>query len=200
MADINNDGKADIFVTDMLPEEDERLKTTTNFENYDLYLRKLNLDFFNQYMQNTLQINNGNNQFLEIANYAGVAKTDWSWGALLFDMDNDGYKDIYVCNGIYHDLTNQDFVDFFANEVMQKMVVTGKKEEMETIINKMPSTPIPNYAFKNNKNLTFTNEAPNWGLDTPSFSNGAAYGDLDNDGDLDLIVNNVNMESFCLSE
>ncbi|TDE54787.1 VCBS repeat-containing protein [Flavobacterium sp. GT3P67] len=196
MADINNDGKADIFVTDMLPEHDERLKTTTNFENYDLYLRKINLDFFNQYMQNTLQLNNGNNQFLEIANYAGVAKTDWSWGALMFDMDNDGYKDIYVCNGIYNDLTNQDFVDFFANEFMQKMIVTGKKEEIETIINKMPSTPIPNYAFKNNKNLTFTNEAQKWGLDTPSFSNGAAYGDLDNDGDLDLIVNNVNMEAF----
>ncbi|MFV8325053.1 VCBS repeat-containing protein [Flavobacterium sp. ZS1P14] len=196
MADINNDGKADIFVTDMLPEHDERLKTTTNFENYDLYLRKLNLDFFNQYMQNTLQLNNGNNQFLEIANYAGVSKTDWSWGALMFDMDNDGYKDIYVCNGIYNDLTNQDFVDFFANEFMQKMIVTGKKEEIETIITKMPSTPIPNYAFKNNKNLTFTNEAKNWGLDTPSFSNGAAYGDLDNDGDLDLIVNNVNMEAF----
>ena len=196
MADINNDGKADIFVTDMLPEHDERLKTTTNFENYDLYLRKINLDFFNQYMQNTLQLNNGNNQFLEIANYAGVSKTDWSWGALLFDMDNDGYKDIYVCNGIYHDLTNQDFVDFFANEFMQKMIVTGKKEQIETVINKMPSTPIPNYAFKNNKNLTFTNEAQNWGLDTPSFSNGAAYGDLDNDGDLDLIVNNVNMEAF----
>ncbi|MFV8341767.1 VCBS repeat-containing protein [Flavobacterium sp. XS2P39] len=196
MADINNDGKADIFVTDMLPEPDERLKTTTSFENYDLFLRKLNLDFFNQYMQNTLQLNIGNNQFVEIANHAGVSKTDWSWGALLFDMDNDGYKDIYVCNGIYHDLTNQDFVDFFANEFMQKMVVTGKKEEIETIISKMPSTAIPNYAFKNNNNLTFTNEAQQWGLDTPSFSNGAAYGDLDNDGDLDLIVNNVNMEAF----
>ncbi|WP_225876766.1 FG-GAP-like repeat-containing protein [Flavobacterium muglaense] len=196
MADVNNDGKADIFVTDMLPEGDERLKNTTSFENYDLYLRKLNLDFFNQYMENTLQINNGNNQFLEVANYAGVSKTDWSWGALMFDMDNDGYKDIYVCNGIYHDLTNQDFVDFFANEFMQKMVVTGKKEQIETIINRMPSSPIPNYAFKNNANLTFTNEAQNWGLSTPSFSNGAAYGDLDNDGDLDLIVNNVNMEAF----
>ena len=196
MADVNNDGKADIFVTDMLPEPDERLKTTTNFENYDLFIRKVNLGFYTQYMQNTLQINNGDNQFLEIANHAGVAKTDWSWGALLFDMDNDGYKDIYVCNGIYNDLTNQDFVDFFANEFMQKMVVTGKKEEIQTIISKMPSTPIPNYAFKNNKNLTFTNEAKKWGLDTPSFSNGAAYADLDNDGDLDLVVNNVNMESF----
>jgi len=196
MADVNNDGKADVFVTDMLPEEDERLKNTTSFENYDLFMRKINLDFFNQYMQNTLQVNNGNNQFSEIAHYAGVSKTDWSWGALLFDMDNDGYKDIYVCNGIFHDLTNQDFVDFFANEFMQKMVVTGKKEQIETIINRMPSSPIPNYAFKNNKNLTFTNEAQNWGLDTPSFSNGAAYADLDNDGDLDLVVNNVNMEAF----
>jgi enediyne biosynthesis protein E4 len=196
MADINNDGKADIFVTDMLPEPDDRLKTTTSFDNYDLFTRKLNLDFYNQYMQNTLQVNNGNNQFQEIAHNAGVSKTDWSWGALLFDMDNDGYKDIYVCNGIYHDLTNQDFMDFFANEVMQKMAVTGKKEDIEAVINKMPSTPIPNYAFKNNRNLTFTNEAQNWGLATPSFSNGAAYGDLDNDGDLDLIVNNVNMEAF----
>jgi len=196
MADVNNDGKADIFTTDMLPENDERIKKTTNFDNYDLFTRKLNLDFYNQYMQNTLQLNGENNKFVEIANYAGVAKTDWSWGALLFDMDNDGYKDIYVCNGIYHDLTNQDFMDFFANEFLQKMVVTGKKEDIETIIAKMPSTAISNYAYKNNHNLTFTNNAINWGLDTPSFSNGAAYGDLDNDGDLDLVVNNVNMESF----
>lgn len=196
LADVNNDGKSDIFTTDMLPEGDARLKTTTSFDNYDLLTRKLKLDFFNQYMSNALQINDDNNKFVEVANYAGVAKTDWSWGALLFDMDNDGYKDIYVCNGIYYDLTNQDFMDFFANELMQKMVITGKKDEIETIINKMPSTAIPNYAFKNNKNLSFTNEAQNWGLDTPSFSNGAAYGDLDNDGDLDLVVNNVNMESF----
>lgn len=195
LADINNDGKADIFTTDMLPEGDERLKTTTSFDNYDLLTRKLSMDFFNQYMSNALHINNGSH-FTEIANFAGVSKTDWSWGALIFDMDNDGYKDIYVCNGIYHDLTNQDFMDFFANELMQKMVVTGQKDDIETIIAKMPSTPIPNYAFKNNANLTFTNHATKWGLDTPSFSNGAAYGDLDNDGDLDLVVNNVNMESF----
>lgn len=196
MADINNDGLPDIFTTDMLPENDQRLKTTTNFDNYDLFTRKLNLDFYSQFMQNTLQLNNDSNQFDEIASFAGIGKTDWSWGALLLDMDNDGYKDIYVCNGIYHDLTNQDFVDFFANEVYQKMAVTGKKEDMENIINKMPSTPVANYAFKNNKNLTFTNDAKNWGLDTPSFSNGAAYADLDNDGDLDLIINNVNMPAF----
>lgn len=196
MADINNDGKADIFVTDMLPEPDDRLKTTTSFDNYDLFTRKLSMDFYNQYMQNTLQLNSGNQSFTEIAHYAGVSKTDWSWGALLFDMDNDGYKDIYVCNGIYKDLTNQDFVDFFANDVMQRMAITGKKEDMKSIIDKMPSTPVANYAFKNNKNLTFSNEAFNWGFATPSYSNGAAYGDLDNDGDLDLIVNNVNMKAF----
>lgn len=195
LADINNDGKSDIFTTDMLPEGDERLKTTTSFDNYDLLRRKLNMDFFNQYMANALHINEGA-YFTEIAHFAGVGKTDWSWGALMFDMDNDGYKDIYVCNGIYNDLTNQDFMDFFANEVMQKMVVTGQKEDIETIIAKMPSTPIPNYAYKNNHDLTFTNTAVNWGLATPSFSNGAAYGDLDNDGDLDLVVNNVNMQSF----
>ena len=196
MADINNDNFPDIFTTDMLPESDFRTKTTTSFDNYDLFTRKLSLDFFNQYMQNTLQLNNGNGQFSEISGFAGVSKTDWSWGALLFDMDNDGFKDIYVSNGIYHDLTDQDFVDFFANEVLQKMAVTGKKEDMENIINKMPSTAVPNYAFKNNKNLTFTNQATSWGLSTPSFSNGAAYGDLDNDGDLDLVVNNVNMPVF----
>ena len=196
MADINNDGNPEIFVTDMLPEGDERLKNTSNFERYDVYQLKKDKDFYNQYMQNTLQLNNGDNTFSEIAFYSGVAQTDWSWGALLFDMDNDGYKDIYVCNGIYHDLTNQDFIDFFANEVYQDMAISGIKTSQDSIINSMPSTPISNYAYKNNHDLTFSNETINWGLEQPSFSNGAAYGDLDNDGDLDLIINNMNMPLF----
>ncbi len=193
MADINNDGYPEIFVTDMLPEDDRRLKETSSFESYDVYKLKKSRDFYNQYMQNSLQLNNGDNSFSEIAFYSGVAKTDWSWGALLFDMDNDGYRDIYVSNGIYHDLTNQDFMNFFANDIIQNMVLTGKKEEVDSIISKMPSTPIPNYAFKNNKDLTFSNATKDWGFDEPTFSNGSAYGDLDNDGDLDLIVNNFNM-------
>ncbi|MFD1095670.1 FG-GAP-like repeat-containing protein [Salegentibacter chungangensis] len=196
MADINNDGRPEIFVTDMLPEEDKRLKETGDYERYDLHQLKKSRDFYNQYMQNTLQLNNGDGTFSEIAHYSGVAKTDWSWGALLFDMDNDGYRDIFVSNGIYHDLTNNDFMDFFANDIIQNMSITGKKEEIDNVINKMPSTPIPNYALKNGKDLAFKKVTEEWGLGHPGFSNGSAYADLDNDGDLDLLVNNFNMPAF----
>ena len=192
MADINNDGFSDICVIDMLPEGDTRLKTTTDFDSYDIYNLKVERDFYHQFLQNTLQLNNGNETFSEIAFYSGVAQTDWSWGPLIFDMDNDGYLDIFVANGIYQDLTDQDFIDYFANTIVQKMIISGIKEEVDSIFSKMPSVPLPNYGFKNNGDLTFTNKSTEWGLDIPSFSNGAAYGDLDNDGDLDLIVNNVN--------
>ncbi|MCH9659577.1 MAG: VCBS repeat-containing protein [Bacteroidetes bacterium] len=196
MADINNDGNADIFITDMLPEGDQRVKSVMEFEGYNVFKLKQSKDFYQQYIQNTLQLNNGNGSFSEIAYYSGVSATDWSWSGLLFDMDNDGYRDIFITNGINHDLTDLDFVDFLANEIIQKMALTGKKEAIDSIIDKMPIHPLPNYAYHNNKDLTFNDKAEEWGLGLESMSNGAAYGDLDNDGDLDLVVNNVNMPSF----
>ncbi len=196
MADINNDGYPDILVTDMLPDDDYRLKTTSSFDNIDVYRLKVNSGFYHQYMQNTLQLNNGNGKFMDIAHYSGVAASDWSWGGLMFDADNDGLTDIYICNGIYNDVTDQDFMEFFANDVIQHMVMTGEKAAVDSVIQKMPSKPVLNKAFRNTGNLKFSDAGNEWGFTTPSFSNGAAYGDLDNDGDLDLIINNVNQPAF----
>ena len=196
IADINNDGQYDIFTTEMLPEGDTRLKTMTSFESYDIQKAKQRDGYYNQYMQNCLQLNNADGTFSEIAFYAGVAASDWSWGALTFDMDNDGWKDIFVSNGIYKDLTNQDYIEFLANEENMVKIAQGKKFDFKDFTDKMKSTPISNYAFINNRDLTFTNRSAELGLDKESFSNGAAYGDLDNDGDNDLVVNNVNMPLF----
>jgi hypothetical protein len=196
MADINNDGYPDIFTTEMLPDNDYRLKTTTSFDNIDIYRLKVSSGFYHQFMHNSLQLNNKNGKYKEISHIAGVEASDWSWGEMIFDADNDGLNDIYVSNGIYRDLTNQDFIDFFANTMIQKMVLTGKKDEISSIIDKMSSQPIANKMYHNNGDLTFKEKAKDWGLDIPSFSNGAAYGDLDNDGDLDMVVSNNNMPSF----
>jgi enediyne biosynthesis protein E4 len=194
--DINNDGYTDIFTTDMLPGDDYRMKTTLSFEDINVYRLKQQNGFYHQYFQNTLQINKKNGTFADVANYAGVSATDWSWGGLMFDADNDGLLDIYVCNGIYHDLINQDFLDFSANDIMEKMIATGKKEDLQVIIDKMPSIHVLNKVYQNKGDLSFKDAGISWGFTQPSFSNGAAYGDLDNDGDLDVVINNVNQPAF----
>lgn len=196
MADINNDGNPEIFTTDMLPEDDYRLKTLGAFDNIDVYNKKLEMGFYHQFMKNCLQLNNGDNTFSEIANYSGVSASDWSWGALIFDADNDGLNDIYVCNGVNKDVTNLDFMNFFANDVIQKMVLTGKKDNVDEVLKVIPVTLMLNKVYKNKGNLQFSDQGIAWGFTQPSFSNGAAYGDLDNDGDLDLVINNENQPAF----
>src|SRR5688572_3882186 len=196
IADINNDGYPDIFSTDMLPEEDFRLKTLVAFETFDTYQLRLNNGYYHQFMRNMLHLNNKNGSFSEIGQLGGVAATDWSWGALIADFDNDMNKEIFVCNGIYKDLINQDFVEFLGSNENMRAAIEGKKVDFNEFVEKMPSQKISNYMFVQTKDLIFENRSKDWGLDEPSFSNGAAYGDLDNDGDLDLIVNNVNQESF----
>jgi len=193
--DINNDGFSEIFTTDMLPADDYRLKTTLSFDDIDQFRLKERNGFFHQFLQNTLQLNDGSGKFKDIANYSGVNASEWSWGALMFDADNDGLNDLYVCNGIYRDLTNQDFLSFDANEVKEKMMATGQKNLSE-LVTKIPSIAVPNKMYRNLGNLKFQDKGIDWGFNKNSFSNGAAYADLDNDGDLDIVVNNVNEPAF----
>jgi hypothetical protein len=196
MADINNDAYPEIFVTEMTPEGNARQKTKTLFESWDSYQKKLTNGYYRQFARNTLQLNNQNGSFSEIGRLSGVSTTDWSWGALIMDLDNDGWKDIFVANGIYKDLLDRDYLDIYSDpSVMRSMIKTEEKAILK-LIDMIPSVKVSNYAFHNNKDLTFTNLSESWGLNTPSFSNGAAYADLDNDGDLDLVVNNVNMPPF----
>ena len=127
---------------------------------------------------------------------SGVAATEWSWGALIFDMDNDGRKDIFIANGIYKDLLDRDYLSYMANTQNVKALIKNEENPIEELIDIMPSKAVPNAAFKNLGAFKFKEVTPEWGLETPSFSNGNAYGDLDNDGDLDLVINNVNMPAF----
>ena len=195
MADINNDGNNDIFVTEMLPSDYQRLKTVTTFEDWNKYQYVVNNGYHHQFTRNMLHLNNGDDTFSEIGRWAGVEASDWSWGALFFDMDNDGYKDLFIANGIYQDLTDQDYLQYVASDEVIKSIVQNNEVDYKRLIDIIPSNKVPNHAYRNTGTLGFEDFVDS-GLQVAGFSNGAAYGDLDNDGDLDLIVNNVNMPLF----
>lgn len=192
MADINNDAKPDIFVTDMLPEPDERLKQVTTFESWDRHHYGVENGYHYQYSRNMLHLNNGDGTYAEVGRLAGIEATDWSWGALFFDMDNDGYKDLFVANGIYQDITDLDYLNFIDSDQAKQEITKEGKANYQQLLDPIPINPISNYAYKNMGNLKFENRADAWGLGTPVHSNGSVFVDLDNDGDLDLVVNNVN--------
>ncbi|MAU71709.1 MAG: hypothetical protein CML04_06390 [Pseudozobellia sp.] len=195
MADINNDGFNDIFITEMLPSDYERLKSVTTFEDWNKYQLKLSTGYYHQFTRNTLQLNNTNNSFSEIGRLSGVEASDWSWGALIFDMDNDGLKDLFIANGAYRDLTDQDYLQYISNEEILKSMIANDTVNYSKLIDIIPSNKLKNHAYRNEGDLHFEDYKTS-GLQTESFSNGAAYGDLDNDGDLDLVVNNLNMKAF----
>lgn len=193
IADINNDNQPDIFTLDMLPEDNKRQKLLFGADNYEAFDLNVKVGFYYQYMRNMLQMNNGNNTFSETGQLAGISNTDWSWAPLFADYDNDGWKDLFVTNGYTRDYTNMDFLKYMGDQLQDRRVM---REDLLKIVEKMPSSDVKNYLYKNNGDATFTNMSTNWGINKPSNSNGAAYADLDNDGDLDLVVNNINQQVF----
>lgn len=205
VGDINNDLLPDIVTMDMLPEDNKRQKLLYGPDKYEAYLSMLGHGFHPEVMRNMLQLNNGLEPnrsdpmagtgpdvptFSEIGQLAGISNTDWSWSALLADYDNDGFKDLFVTNGYLRDYTNNDFIKYYADEARQK------NQSVLDVISHMPSIKTPNYLFRNEHNLTFSNKQTEWGFGTPVLSNGAVYADLDNDGDLEIVTNNINEKAY----
>ena len=195
ITDVNNDGLPDIFTLDMLPEDNKRQKLLAGMDNWESFNINLRNGFYYQYMRNMLHVNNGNGTFSEIGQVAGLSNTDWSWAPLFADYDNDGWKDLFVTNGYMRDFTNMDVLKY-NEEYMRSLNGQVQAKDLVTMLKKVPSSDVKNYIFKNNGDLTFTDKRFDWGMNLPSNSNGAAYSDLDNDGDLDIVVNNINRAAF----
>lgn len=196
IADVNNDLLPDIFTLDMLPEDNVRQKLLMSPDNYEKYDFNLKVGFGHQIMRNMLQLNlgqnaSGNTMFSEVGQLAGISNTDWSWSALFADYDNDGWKDLFVSNGYLRDYTNLDFLKYMGDYVQNNQNSIQRENVLE-LVQKMPASNVSNYIFKNKKDATFKNVTADWGLEMPTNGNGAAYADLDGDGDLELIVNNIN--------
>lgn len=191
IGDINNDGWMDVIALDMLPDDHYRRKLMFGATQYNKFYYAVSHGYTYQYMRNTLQLNNGNGSFSEIGQLAGIYKTDWSWAPLLADFDNDQYQDIFITNGFGKDVTDLDFVKFRSTVVTE---VKNERQRRKILLDSLAGRPgikVANYAYHNNGNLTFTNVSERWGFGEPTYSNGAAYADFDNDGDLDLVVSNI---------
>jgi enediyne biosynthesis protein E4 len=192
-ADMNDDGRPDIMTVDMLPEQEAIFKTSASYEGWNLFEMRLRAGYSVQYPRNALQVNRGDGTFAEAGLLAGVAASDWSWGPLFADLDNDGRKDLFITNGIYRRPNDLDYINYVGNEAAQAALSRGvTRAESQELLKRMPQIPLPNHAYRNEGNLRFTDMAAEWGLAEKGFSNGSAYVDLDDDGALDLVVNRIN--------
>ena len=198
ISDLNNDTHMDIISLDMLPENLKTYKTSGLEFPYQTYQYYLKNGYAPQFMQNTLHYNNGNGTFSETAYLSGIAATEWSWSPIIGDYDNDGFKDLYITNGILGATNDMDYINFISNEAIQKQLATEKSQRNLELSKQIPQKKVKNYFYKNNKDKTFSDVTSTWVSHDNSYSNGGTSVDLDNDGDLDLVINNINEEAFVL--